>query len=98
MDQKIKKTLLNDLGLADLPQDKKDRLIIKMTEALLKRMFVETMDKLNVEDQDAYGKMIDKGASPDEVEKFLRGKISDYDRLLEKVVTDFRSEMLKTAN
>ena len=99
MDQnQIQKSLMDDLGLADLPQDKKDQLLIKMTEVLLKRMFVETMDKLSKDDQETYGKMIDKSASPEEIEKFLREKIENYDQLLEKIVEDFRSEMMKTSS
>lgn len=96
MDQQnqIQKTLLDDLGLSDLPQDKKDELLIKMTEVILKRMFVETMGKLSADDQEAYGEMLDKQSSPEGIEKFLREKISDYDQVLEKIVADFKKEML----
>jgi len=92
---KTKQTLFDELGLTDLPQDKQEQLMIKMTEVILKRIFVETMDKLSQEDQEAYGQMIDKGTDPKEIEKFLRDKIENYDQLLEKVVDDFKTEMKK---
>ncbi len=94
----IQKDLLSELGLSDLPQDKKDELLIKMTEVILKRMFAETMEKLKPADQDAYGEMLDREARSEEIEKFLREKIENYDQLLEKVVSDFREEMKKDAN
>ena len=86
------------MGLSDLPQDKKDELIIKMTEAILKRMFVETMEKLKLVDQKIFGEMLDREAGPEEIEKFLRKKIENYDQMLEKVVADFRDEMKKENN
>jgi hypothetical protein len=96
-DQILQK-LMEDLGLGDLPQDKQEELVIKMTEVVLKRMFVETMDRLDPQDQDVYGDMLDKGSTPEEIEQFLRSKIDNYDQLLEKIVSDFKKEMIGSAN
>jgi hypothetical protein len=49
----IQKALIDELGLSELPQDKQEELLIKMTEVLLKRIFVETMEKLSDEDREA---------------------------------------------
>lgn len=91
----IQKTLLDELGLSNLPQEKQEELVMKMTEVLLKRIFIETLEKLKEKDQEEYAKMIEEKASPDEVEKFLHEKISDYDQVFEKIVTDFKEEMKK---
>lgn len=90
----IQKTLIDELGLSDLSQDKQEQLLIKMTEVVLKRIFVETMDKLSEKDQDQYSDMIEKNATPEEVEKFLNEKISDYDEIVKKIVEEFKKEML----
>lgn len=94
----IQKTLMEELGLADLPRDKQEQLMIKMTEVVLKRMFVETMEKLNPADQEAYEGMLDRQAEPEEIEKFLREKVANYDQMLEKVVSDFKKEMLEATH
>ena len=91
----IQKTLLDELGLTNLSQEKQEELVIKMTEVLLKRMFLETVEKLNEADQGAYAEMIEKKADPEEIEKFLTEKISNYDAMLEKIVADFKEEMKK---
>ena len=93
--QKISETLLDELGLTNLPQDKKDQLLIKMTEAILKRIFVETLEKLNEKDRETYEKMLDDGKEPEVVEAFLREKISNYDQMLDKVIADFKEMMSK---
>lgn len=91
----LQQTILDELGLGDLPQDKKDQLLIKMTEVILKRIFVETMTKLSEDDQEQYGQMVDNNVNPDELEEFLRAKISDYDELIKKIIEDFKEEMKK---
>jgi hypothetical protein len=95
MEQKtqIQKTIIDELELGDLPQEKQDQLLIKMTEAVLNRIFLETMEKLNENDQNAYEKMIDENASPEDLEKFLKEKISNYDEMVAKIISDFKKEM-----
>jgi hypothetical protein len=89
----IQKTLIDELGLADLPQEKQEQLLIKMTEVVLKRIFVETMEKLTEQDQDAYSKLIEDSASPEEIEKFLTEKIAGYDEMVKKIVEEFKEEI-----
>lgn len=89
----IQKSLLEEMGLANLPQEKQEELVIKMTEVLLKRIFIETMEKLKESEQEEYAKLIEEKASPDLVEKLLKEKIADYDQVFEKIVADFKEEL-----
>jgi len=86
-------TLVDELGLSDLPEEKKEQLMGKMTEVILKRIFLETMYRLSESDQAGYEKMIDDNASPEELENFLKGKIPDYDDMVRKIVRDFDEKM-----
>lgn len=97
MDQQnqIQQELMKELGLENLPEDKQRELIAQMTEVVLKRIFVETMEKLNETDQEAYGQMIDKGASPEEVDTFLGEKIPDYEKMIQNIIVNFKEEMKK---
>jgi hypothetical protein len=52
----VQKTIIDELGLSDLPEDKKEQLVLKMTEAVLKRIFLETMEKLSEKEQEEYAK------------------------------------------
>jgi hypothetical protein len=97
MDQnsQIQKTILDELGLSDLPQNKKEQLLIKMTEVLLKRIFLETLEKLNEKGQEEYESMIANGASPQQIEEFLKANIQNYEELVQKVIEEFKEEMNK---
>jgi hypothetical protein len=97
MDQQsqIQKSLMEELGLSNLPQDKQDELLIKMTEVLLKRIFLETMDKLGDQGMKEYDKMVEEGATAEQLEEFFKSKIANYETMVQKVVEEFKGEMKK---
>ncbi len=90
----IQKDLLDELGLSDLSQKKKEELAIKMTEIILKRIFLETMEKLNEESKSEYAKLIKKKADLSQLENFLKSKIKNYDAEIQKIIDDFKKEMM----
>ncbi len=97
MDQQgqVQKTLLDELGLENLPQEKKDQLLIKMTEALLKRIFIETMEKLDEKGRGEYDKLVEEKADPQKMEEFLASRIGGYEEMVKKVIEEFKEEMKK---
>lgn len=95
MDQnQVQKTLMEELGLSEFPQDKQEQLLIKMTEVLLKRIFLETIEKLDDRGKEEYQKLVESGtATPEQMEEFLKSRINDYEGLVRKVVNEFKEEM-----
>lgn len=91
----IQKSLLDEMGLSGLPSEEQERLLSKMTGVLLKKLFLETMERLRDSDREVFKNMMDAESSLEEAENFLREKIENYDQLLEKVVADFKEEMKK---
>jgi hypothetical protein len=90
--------LIKDLGIDSLPQDKQNELVIKMTEVLLKRIFLETMEKLGEQGREEYEKMSEGEIEPEQVAVFFKEKINNYDGLVEAIIQDFRAEMLDANN
>jgi hypothetical protein len=89
--------LVKDLGIDTLSQEKQNDFVIKMTEVLLKRIFIETMEKLGDHGREEYGKLTEGDqASPEQVEAFFKDRISNYDEMVQKVIVDFKMEMMKT--
>ena len=89
----MQQTIIEELGLEDLPEETKAKALVDLLELVLKRLYMETMDKLTQEDQQELMKMLEEKAEPDQVEKFLREKISDYDEFVKKVVSDLKDEL-----
>lgn len=87
--------LIKDLGIDTLSQDKQNELIIKMTEVLLKRIFLETMEKLGEQGREEYERMTEGEILPEQVEAFFKEKIQNYDEMILNVVEEFKNEMMQ---
>ncbi len=86
--------LVEEMGIGSLPEDKKNDILSKMTEVLLKRIFIETMDKLGDQGRDEYEEIIQRNPNSEELEGFFAERIKNYDELIQTIITDFKNEML----
>lgn len=87
--------LIEDLKINDLDESKRNEMVIKMTEVLLRRIFVETMDRLGSGGREEYAKMSEGEIEPGQIEAFFKEKIHDYDEMVEKIIEEFRGEIMK---
>ena len=93
----LQQSIIEELGLQNLPKEKQEEILVKMTEVLLKKIYLETFEKLGEADREELAKMLDsEEAEPEKVEEYLRTKIEDYDGFVKKIVEDFTEEMKKT--
>ncbi len=87
----LQQTIIEELGLEDLPQEKQEEFLVKIGEVVMKRIYLETMERLEKEDQEKLVDVMDK--NPEGVETFLKEKFPDYDEFVKKVVDDFKEEL-----
>ena len=93
--QKIKQSIIEELGLGSLPEEKQTELLTAMTESVLKRITIKTLELLSEEDRAEFDKLRETD-EPDKITEFLRTKISNYDAMVEGVVREFKEEMKGT--
>lgn len=94
-EKEIKNAMIADLGLDGLSEEKQDELLSKMIEVVMKRILVETIERLDEKGREEYARMIETQSAPEELEKFLKEKIPDYETMIKKIVDDFKEEMKK---
>lgn len=87
----MQQTIIDELGLGDLPQEKQENLLVKIGELIMKRIYLETMESLEKADQDKLIDLMDN--NPEGVEAFLKEKFPEYDDFVKKVVDEFKKEM-----
>lgn len=93
----LQQSIIEEMGLHDLPKEKQEEILVKMTEVLLKKIYLETFEKLSELDREELAKMLDtEEAEPEKVEAYLQTKIEDYDGFVKKIVEDFTEEMKRT--
>lgn len=91
----LRDELIKAFHLEQIPEDKRDELLEKMGEALLKRVFLATMEKIGDDGVAEYEILLEKEAKPEEVEAFFEAKIPGYDVFVRDVATEFKEEMTK---
>jgi hypothetical protein len=87
----LQKTILEELGLQDLPPERQEALLDKIGEVIIKKIYIATMDQLEKEDQEKFAEYLDK--DPEQIEGFIKEKIPNYEELIKKEVEKFREEM-----
>lgn len=93
----LQQSIIEELGLQNLPKEKQEEILVQMTEVLLKKIYLETFEQLGEGDREEMAKMLESEAEPEKVEAFLHTKIDDYDGFVKKIVEDFNEEMKKTS-
>src|SRR4030042_5886669 len=87
----LQQTMIEELGLAELPKEKQEELLVKIGEVVMKRIYLDTMERLEKEDQEKLIDLMEK--NPEGVEDFLKEKIPDYEEFVKKIVEDFKKEL-----
>lgn len=90
---KILRDVVAELGLGSLPEEKQLELIGQMGEVLMKRIMVETFDRLGEAGVDEFERLVDSGANEATIEAYFRKKIFAYDNMVEGIVWNFKEEM-----
>lgn len=84
--------ITRELGLENLNEEDKSKIIIQITDSLLKRLVVRVYDKLIPEDQKEFDKLIEIGNAA-KVDEFLRTKIPDLDEVRDEEMEGLIREM-----
>lgn len=90
---KTKEDIIKYLGLDRLTQEKQDEIMARIGGIILKKIFVETVEKLDETDRSEFERMLEEGADADSMEKFLNAKIENYDTLIVKIAEEVKEEL-----
>lgn len=91
----LREELIAAFHLDQVPEEKRGELLEKMTEAMLKHIFLETMDKIGEDGVKEYEALLDREASPEEMDAFFETKIPGYNVFIRQVAEQFKEEMTK---
>lgn len=94
----LRADLIEELALSGLAPEKQDELLGKMLEALLKRIFMNTMERLGETGVDEYEKLVENTATEEkDVAAFLETKIPDYDSFVNDIIMQFKKDIKAVA-
>ncbi len=85
--------IAKELGLEELPPEEREKILGKMSEALLRRVFLETVENLsNEEDKNTLSTILEGNPKIEDVKNFVVEKIPNYDNLVAGIVQNFKDE------
>ncbi len=93
----IQEMVIREFGFEDLSDEKQQELVNYMTETVIKRVLVEAYAKLSELDQKTFEEMMEniEAINPNDVEEFLREKLTDYDEIVVEAVDDLKKHLLE---
>lgn len=94
---KLREELVEELALAGLAPEKQDELLGKMLEALLKRIFMNTMERLGEDGVTEYEKLVESNPEEKAVASFLETKIPNYDSFVQGIIEQFKKDVKAVA-
>jgi len=77
----IDANIFNEMGLKDLPEEKKNQMLTNMISIIATRVSARILDLLEEDDQKTFEELIDKGDNS-AIEKFLRKKIPNFEKII----------------
>ncbi len=93
MDTKtIQQSIIQELGLQDLPEETQIKLLTQMTESVLKRIAVKVLEQLSEADRAEFEKLQETG-DVEKVNDFLTAKIPNYEQIVLEIIAEFKEEM-----
>lgn len=90
----LQKNLIEELGLQDLPEDKKEELILKIGGLIQQNILLRILNELAEKDKDEFDKVLAE-ENDEKTLTFLQSKISNFDELVKEEIAKFKEEAVK---
>lgn len=91
--EQLRQEFIDEFGLDVLAQPKQDEIIDHMIEAVMKRIFVDTLEKLGETGMEQYQAFLEQNPEQEAIAKFLEERIPGYEEMVQSIVIDFKAEM-----
>ncbi|MDD5291217.1 MAG: DUF5663 domain-containing protein [Patescibacteria group bacterium] len=97
MPKKLKENIIEDLGLNQLPEDKREEVLLAMTEALLKRILIVALEKIPESKKGEFDEIF-KSKDSEKINEFLSDNIPGYEKMVKNEIENFKKEMKETVS
>lgn len=99
MNNILSQNLLKELGLENLPEDKKTSLFLDIGRIIQQNVILRVLEELKEEDKDDFEKLLaEKINDQDAISAFLQSRISSLDTIVQEEIENFKKENLDLMN
>jgi len=90
----LRKNIIIELGLDELPENRKLDLLGKMGDLIQKRVLLRAIKSLSVAEKEEFDKLLGKD-NAQEVYRFLISKVPNIDEITDEEVIAFKEEVVE---
>jgi len=91
--QNLKNQLIDALNIANLPEDKKGKILSKAEDVVFKKILLKVMSTLSEGDKNQFNQLLEESTlSKEGITTFLKEKVPDFEKLVKKEIDDFKAE------
>jgi len=95
MDSKdfLQKNLIDELGLRDLPENKKQELIMRIGDLIQQNIVLRILGELNEADKEEFDKVL-AAKSPQKTLAFLQAKLPNFEEIIKEEISKFKESAI----
>lgn len=90
----LRKNIIIELGLQELPEERKLNLLSKMSELIQKRVLLRVIRSLSVVEKQEFDELLGK-ENDQEIYQFLIAKVPNIDEITDEEVIKFKEEIIE---
>ena len=90
----LRKNIIVELGLQELPEDRKLHLLSRMSDLIQKRVLLQVIKSLAVQDKEQFDKLLGAG-NEQEIYRFLIAKVPNIEEITDEEVIKFKEEVIE---
>lgn len=89
----FQKDLITELGLQDLPEDKKEQLILKIGELIQQNIILRVLNELSDKDKDEFDKVLAE-ENGEKTLAFLQSKLPNLEEIFKEEIAKFKESAI----
>jgi len=93
----FEKNIISLLGLEELPDSEKERLLNRISNIVQKKVFLRVMDELSEEQQDEFLQALD-AQDQVTVERILKDNVENLEEIIKEEVVNIKEDLKDTVN
>jgi len=88
----IKNNIIQALNIENLPETEREDIILRVGTLIYQNVLMRVLETMPDKDQDAFEKMLDNNAQPEEIFAFLKNHVQNFEKIVEEEAIKFKDK------
>jgi len=89
--------MMKEAGTYDVPTVLREKMIRDIYSRLEEKLVLTALENMSLEKRAEFDELTEKGATQEELEKFIRNNVKNFEQVYKKALLEFRSIYIEAA-